>query len=291
MIIGIAGKAQAGKDTIGEIIQYLQYNLDHGTNISFADFQIYSLGYNNKWQIKKFAYKVKQILSLLTGIPVEDFEKEEVKNSYLGEEWNQYYCKIILSTGGVRQSDLVLSQEECAKYAVEYIEYLEKNNLKVNISEVQTVEVNTTIRQALQWIGTDLFRDKFHPQTWVNALMSDYKAEVIDYVDNADIQIPLGEGDYGSMNYPNWIITDCRFPNETQAILDRNGILIRVNRPCIQCNGLGYHKLDCSVGLLEHSSEKNLDDYKEFHYIIDNNSTIEDLIQTVKLILTELNII
>ena len=30
--------------------------------------------------------------------------------------------------------------------------------------------------------------------------------------------------------YPNWIITDCRFPNEAKAIKDRDGISIRVNR-------------------------------------------------------------
>ena len=30
--------------------------------------------------------------------------------------------------------------------------------------------------------------------------------------------------------YPNWIITDVRFPNEADAIKGRGGIIIRVNR-------------------------------------------------------------
>lgn len=71
MLIGISGKAQSGKDTVGKIIQ----NLFTGEN----------------WEIKKFADKVKTICSILTGIPVTELEKESVKNSYLPEEWGEEF--------------------------------------------------------------------------------------------------------------------------------------------------------------------------------------------------------
>jgi hypothetical protein len=67
MIIGIAGKIGAGKDTMGEIL----------TNIL--------PGY---WEIKKFAFKLKLITSILTGIPVEDLENRDVKESLMPSEWD-----------------------------------------------------------------------------------------------------------------------------------------------------------------------------------------------------------
>lgn len=71
--------------------------------------------------------------------------------------------------------------------------------------------------------------------------------------------------------YPNWVISDVRFPNEAEAIKDRGGILIRVER---------------NTGNTEiHDSEIALDDYKDWNYVIDNNGTIEELIEKVKEIL------
>jgi len=70
MIIGINGKIGAGKDTVGTIIQGLLL-----TNK------------NQSSEIKKFAGKLKQIASILTGIPVENFEDQEFKTTLLDVEW------------------------------------------------------------------------------------------------------------------------------------------------------------------------------------------------------------
>jgi hypothetical protein len=61
-LIGISGKIGVGKDTIGTIIQGLLL-----TNK------------NQSSDIKKFAGKLKQTASLLTGVPVEKFEDQEFK--------------------------------------------------------------------------------------------------------------------------------------------------------------------------------------------------------------------
>jgi hypothetical protein len=71
MIIGINGKIGSGKDTIGEIIQ--------------------GLCLTNKGQvfeIKKFAGKLKQIGSILSGIPVEKFEDQDFKKTNLEKNWD-----------------------------------------------------------------------------------------------------------------------------------------------------------------------------------------------------------
>jgi hypothetical protein len=91
MIIGISGKAGCGKDTIGKIIQYLT-SAEHD-RLTFEEFcALESRWFNfDDWQIKKFAGKLKLITSILTGIPVESLEDEEIKKSWLGEEWENHF--------------------------------------------------------------------------------------------------------------------------------------------------------------------------------------------------------
>jgi hypothetical protein len=98
-------------------------------------------------------------------------------------------------------------------------------------------------------LRTDALRDGLHPNTWVNALMSEYKPEL------------------------NWIITDCRFINEANAVKKENGIIVRVNRPGI-------------VPVNSHPSETGLDGY-EFDHIIDNYGNFNDLILKVQELLTK----
>lgn len=138
MIIGISGKIGSGKDTVGKIIQYLTSD-----DCSKKCLGLLKLGYNiegyhnSNWQIKKFAGKLKLIVSILTGISVEDLEKQEVKDRVLGKEWDRTI----------------------------------NNGFKVNLpNEMRKI----TVRQLLQWVGTDAMRNVIHPNTWVNALFVDY---------------------------------------------------------------------------------------------------------------------
>jgi hypothetical protein len=125
MIIGISGRMGSGKNTVGDIIEKLCLT-------------------NNgpKFEQKSFAGKLKQIASLLTGIPVEDFEDQEFKKSYLGAEW-----------GTVESNPL---------NAVPVFENIEFNHLM-------------SVRELLQKLGTEAIRDGLHPNAWVNALMCEYK--------------------------------------------------------------------------------------------------------------------
>lgn len=67
----------------------------------------------------------------------------------------------------------------------------------------------------------------------------------------------------------NWLVTDVRFPNEATAIKERGGMLIRINRGGDVTHG-------------QHPSETALDDYAEWDVVIDNNGTLEELIEKTR---------
>ena len=74
-----------------------------------------------------------------------------------------------------------------------------------------------------------------------------------------------------------------RFPNELETVKKHNGITIRINRGLVERTGK-------MIQGVEHSSETSLDN-AEFDYVIENNGTIEELIEKVREILTKENII
>ena len=131
-----------------------------------------------------------------------------------------------------------------------------------------------TYRELLQKLGTEAMRNGLHENVWVNALFADYNATGYNYTGckNKVIQ--------GEWEYPNWIITDMRFPNEFDAVKVRGGITIRVNRTN------RWNKPQD----IEHASETALDNHN-FDYVIDNNGSISDLITKVREILTQNQII
>jgi hypothetical protein len=133
-----------------------------------------------------------------------------------------------------------------------------------------------SVREFLQKLGTEAMRDGLHTNVWVNALFADYNITGYNYkgCENKVIQ--------GEWEYPNWIITDMRFPNEMDAIKERGGITIRVVRPHGYTNPhTGVYK---EMPLSYHPSETALDE-ATFDYEIINDGEIVDLIEKVKQIL------
>jgi hypothetical protein len=129
---------------------------------------------------------------------------------------------------------------------------------KTNLGKQWNDRINNpmSVRDFLQKLGTEGLRDGLHTNTWVNALMADYKCVPADRAPNG-------------WDCPNWIITDTRFPNEAQAIKDSGGIIIRVTRP-----GIGP--------VNDHPSETALNQWN-FDYEIQNDGTLENLINSVKI--------
>jgi len=254
-IIGINGKIGSGKDTIGEIIQYLlckKLALKMGIPIqdihSFETYDKKTLSVHSKFEIKKFAGKLKQIASILTGISIEMFEDQEFKKTLMGSQWDY-------------KLDIFEGKEPFMKY-------------------IKTESEPMIVREFLQKLGTEAMRDGLHTNVWVNALFADYKLLVYS--------------DRGGWEYPNWIITDMRFPNEMDAVKERKGITIRVIRTTFRTTETEFGKIstivqpevDKLLGIPEHPSETALDDAK-FDYEIINEGTMEELVKKVRDILVK----
>lgn len=287
-LIGISGKILAGKDTVGKIIQ----DLTTPERLPDENGLISKGILLSPYEIKKYGYKLKLIASILLGIPVEDFEKREVKDRILGEEWATKHHNWIAA------SELEIYAKKANKTLEEYVtanpnlEYLGYNGTRA-LYRSTVLDKKLTVREFLQRLGTEAIRNNLHPNTWENALFADY------------------------LDTSNWIITDVRFSNEIKALNKRNGITIRVNRlqeydlvmyenklatlVHIHNNDAGIIEIDgetTSVHLMEltpvnkdeHPSETSLDNAK-FDYTIRNFSSMKNLIQEVKKILIKEKII
>lgn len=227
-MIGINGKISSGKDTVGKIIQHLTSDWKDD---EFQDTDILEI--RSDWKIKKFAGKLKQIATLLTGVPIEKWEDQSFKKQEMPRVW------------------------EVTKQVME----ADENNQDGYSTDLMTY------REFLQKLGTEAMRNGLHENTWVNALFADYESHL------------------------NWIITDMRFPNEYDAVRGKQGICIRVEKPCQYCNGLGYHKISCvKLYQTQHASETALDNHV-FDYVINNTGTIDDLVKEVRKMLLHFNLL
>ena len=231
---------------------------------SFSDFARETpFGKNqSNFEIKKFADKLKDIVCLLIGCTREQLEDREFKEKELGEEWNCY----IFNNG--KKEELTLN-------------YIIAKTLSADNRIISRI---LTPRLLLQLLGTECIRDKVHPNAWVNALFADYKYEI------HRSEVPTRAAGFIDQHvYPNWIITDMRFPNELEAIKSRGGITIRVNRPYTTVVGGNGIPATFSQNQF-HPSETSLDS-ATFDFVISNDKDIEHLINEVRKILEKLNII
>ena len=131
----------------------------------------------------------------------------------------------------------------------------------------------------MQLLGTECGRQIIHPNIWVNATFADYKEKIKElsgYSTGIDGEFELSKYN----NYPSWIITDVRFPNEAKAIKDKGGILIRCERTYYTEDK--RYKIGFDPFEKEHPSETALDSYKDWDYVIKNDGSLEDLLTKVK---------
>ena len=134
------------------------------------------------------------------------------------------------------------------------------------------LDMDITPRWVLQYWGTDVLRNHFHNDIWVASVENKLRQAKDDIV-----------------------ITDCRFPNEVNAIKNAGGTTVRVSRgenPDWYQYAIEYNKgpngnslWSISKVRLEklgiHASEYSSVGLTYDHYI-DNNSSIDDLQSRVK---------
>jgi hypothetical protein len=117
---------------------------------------------------------------------------------------------------------------------------------------------NEITRCLLQTYGTQIMRNRVDDNFWIKLAKKRFIESTADII----------------------IVTDVRFPNEIDAVIDEefyNSYSIRVNRD-MDRNGTQH----------EHESETSLDTYKEFSYIVDNNSDLVQLKESAVVIVNEI---
>lgn len=132
-------------------------------------------------------------------------------------------------------------------------EIREKYGIKTTVQCDNGCTINATgrmtIREVLQVVGTDIFRNMFDDNIWVKAAFN---------------ELP----DCNCI-----IFTDVRFPNEANAIKAHHGTIIRINRP--------------TQSIDSHISETALDNYP-FDHIIHNTGTLQEFETLVKLVMKDI---
>ena len=126
-----------------------------------------------------------------------------------------------------------------------------------------------TPRYALQYFGTDLFRNQFNENIWLLAVEKQLSA---------------------MLQNQNIVITDCRFPNEFELIKKYGGKIIYIQRN--EPLWFNSYKFDLHCKLNDtdkeqiknlHPSEKNWIKEK-FNLTINNNGSLDDFAKNVKYI-------
>jgi hypothetical protein len=110
-----------------------------------------------------------------------------------------------------------------------------------------------TVRDYLIGIGNGL-RKVIHEDIWVDLMFNDYQST------------------------DRWVISDVRYPNEFEAIKKLGGIMVYVKRK--------------NSVYLDNESERSLDNYlkdNRFDYVIYNDATKYDLVQSAKKIFDDIN--
>ena len=118
--------------------------------------------------------------------------------------------------------------------------------------------VQLTARQAMEIIGTKIFR-ALKTNVWVDATINKIKKENVDLA----------------------IISDCRFPNEVEAVKNSGGLNIRLDLDPFHANSISENSLD-----------QNVYDWSNFDIIIKNSKmTIEEKNKEILRFLYDYNIL
>ncbi len=135
--------------------------------------------------------------------------------------------------------------------------------------EVVDTRWGITPRHAMQQIGTEVGR-LIHGDTWVRKCLmtieAAYRGEPVELIDHEAKR-------FSTFTWPaetahSWVICDCRFTNEAEAIKAAGGWVIKVTRPSL------------GASRDQHASETNVDLVKE-DYTIVNDGTLVDLARCV----------
>ena len=198
-IIAFTGKANAGKDTCGSIVNYISK-----VGVSKANYEewrkLHNSGkLNNSFH---FATNVKKCLSIMFGIDEKYFDDREYKDK-------KYYC--------IEEHRFInKNQLDNRKYEEITIEHLKEHTLKDSILNLKCFDRTAvvTLRTLMQYFATEIGRNQLIDNIWIYSTIADINLHLNSYNKIATV-------------------TDLRFYGEAEAICKQscNTYLVKVNRP------------------------------------------------------------
>ena len=222
-IIAMCGLKSAGKDTSADMLIYMLNTPKFMHKYSW--YKIFG-AIKGRWKKTSFAKSLKQMLSIIINESVEIFEDRTFKEYYyinLSTFEKRWYGELAPCQ--------VLSDNQFSK--------LLKNE------QYDTITSSfISIRQLMQYVGTNVCRKYISNDVWINSTLQDTK---------------------------NIVIADLRFQREYEIINKHNGILIYINRPGCEP---GNHASEREVYELYTKGA--------FKHELQNNGTLKDLFYKIK---------
>lgn len=227
-IISVQGNKWSGKDTVAKMLQYL---LSTPKILHKYDLYCRLKWFKKDYKIVRYADKMKEMLAILLNTNVQNFEDREFKEQYY-VDFNTLQLIHVDESNINAFKDKILSDTRFTK-------------------EIKRVNPNLTknyflsIRQILQYFGTEIMRFYFGDRLWI-----------LSTLNNRGLNI---------------IISDQRFIIENITTYNLGAVIIHITRP-------GCEKSS-------HSSETELDKLyqdKAYSYLIENNGTLRDLFNNCK---------
>lgn len=221
-LICIAGLKNSGKDSVAKMLEYLL-----NAPKPFRTYFWYNIfkKWSGKWTITAFAKPLKQTLSIILNVPLKWLDDRSVKeNMYVDLR------DLRLIDGWLLDENDILSENKFSKL----------------IKSGEPLTGYLSIRQLMQYYGTNVIRRFLGDKTWIYATLNKCENK-------------------------NIIISDLRFKVEYNEVKINDGVVIYIERP------------ECVPG--SHSSEREVLDMKEqnlFDFIIRNDSSLKDLFDSIK---------
>lgn len=222
----MSGLKNVGKDTSANMLRYL-LNTPSFLHFYWMYKHFNFLGNFGKWKVTSFAKPLKEVLSIILGVPVEKFEDRDFKENYCVD---------------FNTSKIYKCTDTCVRL-------LSDKNLSKLIESDSYHIIKTytlTIRQCLQYIGTQIYREFISDKIWINA----------------------------SLKGNNLIFSDLRFKKEFEELDYHSSFRVLIERP--GCTP-GNHASEKQI--MELKAER------EFEGYIDNNGTLKDLFYKLKILI------